>query len=89
MSMCNACCIQVENLLREVREYVDASDLVWDQDAWLRKLVNSQSQGIGLSQQNCRPFNRLQKFIWVALGRGLTVREDYDPFTPVSMPVVQ
>ena len=34
MSMCHTCCIQVEDLVEEVEEYVDASNLVWDQDAW-------------------------------------------------------
>ena len=77
------CCQQVENLFTEVREYVDTSGLVWNQENWLRKLIKSHSRGIGLSQQTCRPFNRLQRFIWLALGRGLTVREDYAPFAPV------
>ena len=77
------CCQQVEDLFTEVREYVDTSGLVWNQEDWLRKLIKSHSRGIGLSHQTCRPFNRLQRFIWLALGRGLTVREDYDPFAPV------
>ena len=41
--MCHTCCIHVEDLVKEVKEYVVASNLVWDQDAWLRKLVDSQS----------------------------------------------
>ena len=77
------CCQQVEDLITEVREYADTSGFVWNQEDWLRKLIESHSRGIGLSHQTFRPFNRLQRFIWLALGRGLTVREDYAPFAPV------
>ena len=68
--MCSVCCQQVEDLFIEVREYVDISGLVWNQEDWLRKLIKSHSRGKGLSHQTFRPFNRLQRFIWLALGRG-------------------
>ena len=55
MSMCHTCCIQVEDLVEEVEEYVDASNLVWDQDAWFIEVIDSQPHRIGLSQQICRP----------------------------------
>ena len=82
--VCNLCKDQVENWIEEVKEYTHTSGFVWNQDDWLKRLVKSHSRGMELSRQAVRPFNRLQKFIWLALGRGLRVREDYAPFAPVS-----
>ena len=81
--MCNMCCGKVEDWYTEVREYVNTQGLTWNQEDWLRKLVKSHSRGIGLSYQTFRPFNRLQRFLWTALGRGLIVRENYAPFAPM------
>ena len=81
--MCNMCCGKVEDLMLEVREFTDTQGLTCNQEDWLRKLVKSHSRGIGLAYQTFRPFNRLQKFLWEALGRGLVVRENYTPFAPV------
>ena len=72
--MCNMCCGKVEDLLLDVVEYADAQGLTWNQEDWLRKLIKSHSRGIGLAYQTFRPFNRLQRFLWTALGRGLVVR---------------
>ena len=67
--MCVMCCDKVQSWFTEIMEYATASGLTWNQEDWLRKLVKSHSRGIGLSHQTFRPFNRLQEFLWIALGR--------------------
>ena len=81
--MCNVCCGKVEDYILDVEEYSDAQGLTWNQESWVRRLVKSHSRGLGLAHQTFRPFNRLQQFLWTALGRGLVVRENYTPFAPV------
>ena len=81
--MCNICCNKVEDMILDVREYTESQGLNWRQETWLKKLVKSHSRGFGLEYQSFRVFNKLQKFIWQALGRGLVIRENYVPFDPV------
>merc|ERR1711973_74075 len=81
--MCNICCNKVEGMILEVQNYTEAQGLAWRQESWLKKLVKSHSRGFGLEYQSCRVFNKLQKFLWQALGRGLVIRENYIPFEPV------
>ena len=72
--MCNICCDKVEELILDVQEHSVAQGLTWKQESWVKKLAKSHSRGIGLEYQAFRPFNRLQRFLWTALGRGLVVR---------------
>ena len=81
-NMCFKCCDKVEELILDIQQYSQIRGVTWNQEAWMRKLAKSYSQGIGLEYHSYRPINRLQRFLWEAFGNGLLFREKFAPFDP-------
>ena len=56
------CCGKVISMFDEVREFVEATQMTWDEDKWLRKLIKAQRRGLGLAQTMNKTFNDLRVF---------------------------
>ena len=60
--MCIICCDKVDELILDIRRYYELHGMMWNQEAWIRKLTKSFARGIGLEYHSYRSINRLQKF---------------------------
>ena len=82
IGMCDVCCDKVSQWFDEIRDFVKATNMSWDEDKWFEQLMKSAQKGCALSQTRNPTMNDLQNFFWRALKQGLIVRKLNEPWVP-------